>query len=307
MSLIAKRDTPRGHPREGQFQFPFEAKPFLKWAGGKRQLVPAIRELMPKKYNRYFEPFVGGGALFFAVAPDAEQHGPAYLADLNAELMMAYYGVRYSVDQIIDVLAKKKALHDKTHYLATRAWPAGPIAHEDEAVVAARMIYLNKTCFNGLYRVNKKHGTFNVPMGRYKDPTILDEPGLRAASAVLNRAEAEFHTCDFEHVHRQAEKGDFVYFDPPYAPTSDTANFVGYTQEGFGEPEQRKLAEVFRDLTDDGIYCILSNSDTPLVRELYADFPIREVKRSGAISSKASKRGPVTELLIRGWVWEHDP
>jgi DNA adenine methylase len=301
VTLLAKRDAPKGHPREGQFHFPFDAKPFLKWAGGKRQLVPAIRELMPRTYNRYVEPFVGGGALFFAVAPDGTKHERVILGDVNRELMTTYLGVRDDLDAVIASLAEHKRLHDKAHYLETRA--RGFDELYGEGSMAARMIYLNKTCFNGLYRVSQKKGTFNVPMGRYKDPTILDEPGLRACSAVLHHADAQIHKGDYKLVCRHAEKGDFVYFDPPYAPTSATANFVGYAQGGFGEDEQRALAQLFSDLTDEGVYCILSNADTPFVRELYADFPIREVKRSGAMNSKASKRQAVPELLIRGWAW----
>jgi DNA adenine methylase len=278
------------------------ATPFLKWVGGKRKLVPTIRGLMPPKYKRYLEPFIGGGALFFDVAPDAQIHGPAYLGDVNEELLSTYYGVQHHVTAVVKLLERHKvrhAQHGKDYYLDVRAQDT---KDWNEDTIAARMIYLNKTCFNGLYRVSKK-GKFNVPMGRYEDPAILDARGLQACSDILNRSMAEFHHCDFQKVHGIAEKGDFVYFDPPYVETSKTANFKGYAAGGFDEEQQTKLAELFQELTDDGVYCILSNSDTPLVRKLYADHPIREVSRTGSVSSKPSKRQRVGELLIRGWAW----
>jgi len=273
--------------------------PFLKWVGGKRQLVPQIRALMPRTYERYLEPFVGGGALFFDVAPDARRHGPAYLGDVNQELLTAYYGVQQTVEDVIKILGEHKAAHGKEYYYQTRAADWSVCGWD---TTAARMIYLNKTCFNGLYRVNKK-GKFNVTMGRYDDPAILDADGLRACAHVLERAQAEFHYGDFKSIYRVAEKGDFVYFDPPYVEVSGTANFKGYAPGGFDEEQQRKLAALFTELTDDGVYCMASNSDTPLVRELYADHPIREVSRAGSVSSKPGKRQRVGELLIRGWAW----
>ena len=273
--------------------------PFLKWVGGKRKLVPQIRALMPTRYERYMEPFVGGGALFFDVAPDASQHGPAYLGDVNEELLTTYYGVEHNVEDVIKLLAEHKAAHNKDYYYETRASEWSPLGWD---TTAARMIYLNKTCFNGLYRVNKK-GKNNVPMGRYDDPPILDADGLRSCSKVLKLSQAEYHHGDFKTIYNKAEKGDFVYFDPPYDVVSDTSNFTAYAKEGFGAEQQTKLAELFQELTDDGVYCILSNADTPLIRKLYEDHPIREVSRAGSVSSKPAKRQRVKELLIRGWAW----
>jgi len=214
------------------------AAPFLKWVGGKRQLVPTIRTLMPKKFGRYLEPFIGGGALFFDVAPDAEKHGPAYLGDINEELLTAYYGVQHHVSAVIELLEGHKvdhALRGKDYYLEVRA--QNP-KEWSEDTTAARMIYLNKTCYNGLYRVSKKKGTFNVPMGRYENPTILDAAGLKACSDILNRANAQLHHSDFAKVLGIADRGDFVYFDSPYVEVSDTANFKGYGVDGFDDAQQ---------------------------------------------------------------------
>jgi len=161
---------------------------------------------------------------------------------------------------------------------------------------------VSHNCFNGLYRVNKK-GVFNTPMGRYDAPRIWDPVGVRACASVLKRAAAEYHVGNYQSIYNKAEKGDFVYFDPPYDGVSATANFTGYDKEGFGEEQQTKLAELFQELTDDGVYCMLSNSDTPLIRKLYADHPIRVVSRPGSVSSNPKKRAPVNELLIRGWAW----
>lgn len=302
MAATAKRKAPKIEPEQLQLGTDPRAMPFLKWVGGKRKLVPEIRKIMPQRFKRYLEPFLGGGALFFDVAPDAQVHGPAYLADVNMELLNTYLGVKLNVEEVIRLLMIHKQQHTvrgKDYYLERRlqdvdAWT--------EPKTAARMIYLNKTCFNGLYRVNKK-GKFNVPMGRYTDPRIVDTSGLRACATMLQRADAEIHHTDFSAVRDVAERGDFVYFDPPYVEVSYTSNFKGYAPGGFDEEQQQKLADLFRELAADGVHCIASNSDTPLVHKLYAGFPTQRVSRAGTVSSKPTKRARVGELLIRGGSW----
>jgi DNA adenine methylase len=274
------------------------ARPFLKWAGGKAKLMPQLRPLLPKRYGRYHEPFLGGGAMYFELAPLR-----ARLADRNQELIVTWSAVQDDPELLIKYLSEFR--YDREEYYRVRAIDPADLTY---AQAAARMIYLNKCGFNGLYRVNSK-GKFNVPFGRYDDPVICDAENIRACHQQLLRPAAggardvQLFTAPFEKVLGIAERGDFVYFDPPYVPTSDTARFTAYGSEGFGEADQRRLADVFRELSDDGVLCMLSNSDTPLVRELYADYPIREVTRSGNISSNAKGRGRVTEVVVRSDVW----
>lgn len=270
--------------------------PFIKSVGGKRRLLGNILPLVPKNFGRYIEPFLGGGALFFALRPP-----DAWIGDINKELMTTYCGVML-VDDIIPLLAehaKNHAKYGKEYFteVKNREW-----SEFDCAETAARMIYINKTCFNGLYRVNKS-GRFNVPFGRYENPKILDKDNLRACAQALDRAGVQLHHAHFGAIERHAEKGDFVYFDSPYVPVSKTANFVGYSANGFDEAEHRKLADLFAELTSCGVKCLLSNSDTPLVRELYKDFVLHEVSRSGTMNSSIAKRGRVGELLVQGWAW----
>jgi DNA adenine methylase len=262
-------------------------RPFLKWAGGKRQLLPSLLRHAPAKRPHYFEPFVGGGALFFALRPRE-----AVLADVNKRLIRAYKGVRKSVDKVIRLL--KSYPHDPTFFYRFRE---ATIDDGTDAEVAAWFIYLNKTGFNGLYRVNRANG-FNVPFGRYANPNICDEPTLRACSAAL--ADADLRVEDFEAVVEKAKHDDFVYFDPPYVPLSPTSSFTSYTSGGFGHAEQIRLRDTARRLKERGVHVLLSNSSAPFVRQLYAEgFEIVEVSATRLVNSKATARGAIVELLIK--------
>ena len=277
------------------------ARPFLKWAGGKSQLlhelVPRVRAGM--NGSGYHEPFIGGGALFFALAAEGLLPPRVTLSDGNPNLVTVYLAVRDEVEPLIALLADHKARHGKEHYYAVRAEvPEGAVAR------AARFIYLNKTCFNGLYRENAK-GLYNVPMGAYTNPEICDVPNLRAASAAL--AGAEILCGDFGAVEQRVQPGDFVYFDPPYDPVSKTASFTAYAKGGFGEAEQTRLALLVGRLADGGVNVLLSNSMTPLVRALYGQYTLETVLASRAVNSKADRRGKIEEALVTVAARERDP
>jgi len=282
-----------------------KARPFLKWAGGKGQLLGQYEPFFPHHFNAYYEPFLGGGAVFFhlwnlaatgslgsrAWRPGAaHQPRPAFLSDVNEELINAYIVVRDRVEELIERLRGHR--NERGYYYALRAQDPtalGPVER------AARLIYLNKTCYNGLYRVNR-WGRFNVPFGRYKNPLICDAEGLRAASLALQGV--ELRACDFEEALQGAGPGDFVYLDPPYDPLSATASFTSYAQGGFDEGEQRRLARSFAELDRRGCLLMLSNADTELVRRLYRGFRIVQVQAKRAINSRADGRGAISELLI---------
>ncbi|MCC7365808.1 MAG: Dam family site-specific DNA-(adenine-N6)-methyltransferase [Dehalococcoidia bacterium] len=274
------------------------AAPFLKWAGGKAKLVPEILARAPAAFGRYHEPFLGGGAVFFAL----ERLHPglaARLSDGNADLVATYRAVRDEVDGVVAALRVLEARYfaddpecrAAVYYSVRGCVPADP----DEA--AARTIFLNRTGYNGLYRVNSS-GRFNVPHGRYKRPRILHEERLRAASAAL--AHCELDAEDFEAACEAARPGDFVYLDPPYYPLTATARFTNYTRESFGLPEQERLRDAFDRLTARGVAALLSNSDHPVVRELYGGrgYTLDQVTMSRAINSKGTGRAPIAELLI---------
>jgi DNA adenine methylase len=266
------------------------AAPVVKWVGGKTKLLPELLARMPAKYNRYFEAFAGGAALFFRVAPDS-----AVLNDFNPDLINLYRTLATNVAGVVRGLERHRAVHDEKHYYATRArwndpdaaWPA----HER----AAAFIYLNKTCFNGLWRVNRA-GDFNVPIGRYTDPPICVPEALRAAHAALGRA--DLRCGDYRAAVAEASRGDFAYFDPPYDPLTPTASFTSYTAGAFGREQQAELADTARQLVARGCHVMLSNSDTPFIRSLYKGFQIDRVKCSRAINSDASKRGDVDEVIV---------
>lgn len=268
------------------------ARPFLKWAGGKTQLLPHLVHRVPNSFGRYIEPFLGGGALFFSMQPPL-----SFLSDCNQELTNCFQVVQSDVEALIEEL--KQYRYEKDMYYAVRELDRSAEFKKLSRVKrAARLIYLNKTCFNGLYRVNSK-GQFNVPFGAYTDPTILDAENLRACSASLKGAVIQ--TGNFEQVLEIAEKGDFVYFDPPYAPASDTADFTSYTKDGFDDAAQELLLLVCLQLNQRGVKWMVSNSNTPIIQELYRGFTIEPVGASRAINSKASKRGTVVELIIRNY------
>ncbi|WP_374687993.1 DNA adenine methylase [Promineifilum sp.] len=265
------------------------ARPVLKWAGGKGRLLPELLARVPDEFNAYHEPFVGGGALFFALAGQGRIRR-AYLSDANAGLIDVYLALRNAVEEVIAALGQHA--YEREHYYRVRALRPEALTLPERA---ARVIYLNKTCYNGLYRENRA-GQFNVPFGRYKNPTICDEPNLRAASAVLQGVDIARRR--FSTVLDYAQPGNFVYFDPPYHPVSPTANFTTYDRDGFGPDDQRQLRDVFAALADKGVRAMLSNSDMPFVRDLYAGFHIEQLYAARAVNSKANGRGKVAELLI---------
>jgi DNA adenine methylase len=263
------------------------ARPFLKWVGGKRQILNALMARVPKAVCTYFEPFVGGGALFFALTP-----GRAFLSDQNEWLVRAYKGVRDDVEGVIARLSTYP--HDRVFFEEMRK---RDIDLESDADVAAWLIYLNKTCFNGLYRVNRKN-LFNVPFGRYENPTICNAELLRTCSAALR--EVSLSRADFSVVLERARPGDFVYFDPPYAPLSATSSFTSYTAEGFGPCHQIRLRDTALELKERGVSILLSNSSAGFIREIFSGqkFMIEEVMASRNVSSKGTTRGKIPELLI---------
>lgn len=269
---------------------PAAAAPFLKWAGGKRQLLAEIRKHVPEKFGRYFEPFVGGGAVFFDLFAADLIRNRVYLGDSNPEMMETYLVVRNEPDALVAALQSHARKHSEEHYYATRATrPTSPVA------VAARMIYLNRTCYNGLYRVNKA-GKFNTPIGRYVNPTVCDEPNLRACSEALEYA--ELVTGDFATVMASAKRGDFVYFDPPYVPVNASSDFTAFTATGFPMADHGRLAACARRLKEQGVRVLLSNADLPVVRKLYEGFERRRVEVRRNINSKGGKRDAVGELLL---------
>lgn len=272
------------------------AQPFLKWAGGKGQLLDQYERFFPAAPGgRYFEPFVGSGAVFFHLR--RRDLFEAYsLSDSNEELINCFRAVQQNVDALIARLEEHRRQHDKEHYYAVRALDRDPNWKDAPSVErAARMIYLNKTCYNGLWRVNSQ-GHFNVPMGRYKNPDIVNVDRLRAASEALRGVTLDVRS--FEDVTGLAQPGDFVYFDPPYHPLSATANFTSYAADDFGPEDQRRLAGVFAELDRKGCRVMLSNSDTDFVRELYHPYRIETVSARRAINSAKRNRGPIREVVV---------
>jgi DNA adenine methylase len=266
------------------------AGPIVKWVGGKTRLLGALAARAPTSFRCYHEPFVGGGALFFHLAPRA-----AILSDDNAELVACYRAVQTDVEDVISALARHRTEHCAAYYYAVRdGWNAE--ARTTPAERAAAFLYLNKTCYNGLWRVNRR-GQFNVPAGRYVNPGILDAERLRAAAAALAAAEVE--VAPFESVLERAGRGDFVYFDPPYHPVSATADFTSYTALGFGPEDQERLVSVFARLDERGCAVMASNSDTPYTRRLYARWRVERVLAPRAVNSRADRRGAVGELIVR--------
>ena len=271
-------------------------RPFLKWAGGKSQLISQYIPYFPQKFATYYEPFLGGGAVFFYLYGVARKDKPtkkfpAVLTDINPELVNVYCCVRDRVEELIELLAQHQEQHNRDYYYRMRSQLTGTSVE-----MAARLIYLNKTCFNGLYRENSK-GEFNVPMGQYKNPTICNADVLRLVSDSLQSVAIEVRS--FETILDFAKTvEDFVYFDPPYHPLSDTSSFTGYSRYSFNEKDQIRLRDTFAELAGRGVKVLLSNSDCPLVRELYKDFHIHEILAARAINSKAEKRGKITEILV---------
>jgi DNA adenine methylase len=263
------------------------ARPIVKWAGGKRSMLPLLLPFVPAEFGTYHEPFVGGGAMFFALDPKS-----SVLSDTNPELVHCYQAVRENVQGVIEELRKHH--HDEQHFYEVRRLRPSTLKPAERA---ARTIFLNKSCFNGLYRVNRK-GEFNVPFGKYTAPIICDEANLRACAASLQRAAIE--RAGFETVLSRAVTGDFVYFDPPYLPLSGTSKFTSYTSDGFSLTDHRRLRDVARELKGRGVHVVISNSAAAAVVELYAaGFEVVRVGASRSISAKGDGRGKVEELIIR--------
>lgn len=271
-------------------------QPFTKWTGGKRQLLPVIRELIPKTYNRYFEPFVGGGALFFDLAPK-----DAVINDFNAELINCYQQIKDNPQELIEILKVHQEYNSKEYYLDLRSADRDErIDMMSEVQRAARILYMLRVNFNGLYRVNSKN-QFNVPYGRYKNPKIVDEELISAISVYINNNQLEIKVGDFEKAIVDVRTGDFVYFDPPYIPLSETSAFTSYTHEGFSFADQVRLRDAFKRLSDTGAYVMLSNSSSALVEELYKDFNIHYVEATRTNGAKSSSRRKISEIIVTNY------
>lgn len=275
-------------------------KPFVKWVGGKRQLLKQFKLMNlypPEKFdpekNRYFEPFVGGGAVFFDLLPKK-----AFLSDMNFELVTTYNVIKNDVEKLIKLL--KKHDHNKEYFLNVRAKKVEKLT---PIQIASRFIYLNRACFNGMYRVNSK-GEFNVPFGDNKNPLICNEENLRKISQALKNVEIKHQ--DYKHVLKKARKGDFIYFDPPYHPVSRTSTFTSYTANGFTENDQIELRDIFAELSERGCFVMLSNSDAPFINKIYSEIKkdcvrISKVDAGRAINSKGDGRGKIKEVLVTNY------
>ena len=269
--------------------------PVVKWVGGKRQLLDEITPLLPKRITCYCEPFLGGGAVLFSIQPSK-----AIVNDLNVDLITVYEVIRDDVEALIESLKK----HENTseYFYALRDIDRDKVSYQSLSKVekASRLIYLNKTCFNGLFRVNSS-GEFNSPFGHYKNPNIVNEPILRAVSKYFNTSNIAFYSEDFSKTLSRVHKGGFVYLDPPYDPVSDTASFTGYNKGGFDRSEQIRLKRCCDELTQRGVKFMLSNSSTEFIKELYQEYDITIVKAKRAINADASKRGAIEEVLVRNY------
>lgn len=298
-----KLKSPLANDIEVRMEMP--PAPFLKWAGGKSQLLDELVRLVPPRFGTYYEPFLGAGALFFRLFSEG-RIGRAVLSDLNKDLISCYVTIRDALDEVLLRLESLQLRACDRDFFYAQARPrfnsirleTGLEVHPEKA---ALMIYLNKTCYNGLYRVNSS-GEFNVPWGRYRSPRVYDEENLRAVSRALNSPGIEVKCCDYRQALDQASRGDFVYLDPPYHPISRTSSFTQYIQKPFGEKDQRELAGEFASLTSRGCLVLMSNSGAPFVRSLYeglaAGVRLKEVSASRSISCKGDRRNGVTELII---------
>ena len=268
-------------------------QPILKWVGGKRQLIKEISPLIPRNISTYVEPFVGGGAVLFNVQPKR-----AIINDLNEELINTYRVIKNYPEELIQKLMYHNENNNEEYFYNLRALDRDvKYKNIGEISRAARIIYLNKTCYNGLYRVNSS-GFFNTPYGKYKSPNIVNETMIRAMTNYFNSSSVKILNGDYKLALKGLRKGSFVYFDPPYVPISTSSSFTGYTEQGFGLDDQLDLKKECDKLNAKGIKFLLSNSDTPFIRELYADYNIKTVQAKRAINSNASKRGDINEVLV---------
>jgi DNA adenine methylase len=271
-----------------------QSKPFVKWVGGKTQLLPEILKRIPSLESKsvYHEPFIGGGAVYFALKPKN-----AIISDVNPELINAYLAVRdFSSDLIQDL---RQHVYEEKYYYSLRSLDRFPnFATLSSVKRASRLIYLNKSCYNGLYRVNSR-GQFNTPFGRYVNPNFVDESNLLACSQTL--AGTKIVLSSFHEIINRTKQGDFVYFDPPYFPTNNTANFTTYSKDGFDEEMQHELASICREIDLKGVKFMLSNSAVPFTLALYKNFNVSVVKAGRAINSQGSKRGKIEEILVTNY------
>ena len=269
--------------------------PFVKWVGGKRQLLNEIEKHIPEQFSKYYEPFIGGGAVLFHVRPKN-----AIINDSNEELVNLYNVIKESPEELIEDLKKHK--NEEKYFYEVRG-----IDREKEKYLelsniqrASRIIFLNKTCYNGLFRVNSS-GEFNSPFGRYKNPNIVNDVTIRAVGNYLSKNDIQILNTDYEKSLSKIRKGAFVYFDPPYDPISDSSSFTGYTKNGFDRTEQERLKKVCDKLNDKGVNFLLSNSSTEFIRDLYKDYNIFSIKAKRAINSKGNGRGETTEVLVKNY------
>jgi DNA adenine methylase len=265
-----------------------KAKPFIKWVGGKGKMLEQYERFFPNKYDRYFEPFLGGGSVFFHIEPDR-----AVLSDINKDLIFAYLAVRDNPDLLMELLDKHLANHDADYFKNTRR-----THYRTDIEKAAKFVYLNKTCFNGLYRENKK-GELNSPLNKDFNGNLYNRQNIEYCSTALQ--DVDIRCCAFGEALLSVRRGDFVYLDPPYDPVSKTSNFVSYSADGFDSINQKTLRDAVICLSDMGVKVMLSNSDTPLIRELYKRFSIHEVKSPRSVNSVGTKRGKISELLITNY------
>lgn len=287
-SIIESGSTRPFYARSERLFSEFEIqKPFLKWAGGKTQMISDILKFAPKNFNKYIEPFIGGGAVYFNL-----NHPQSIISDLNEELVITYKQVKENIVEVIDILEKYN--NNEDFYYKTRALDVNKLSYSERA---ARLIYLNKTCFNGLFRVNKK-GEFNVPYGK-RSGSFLNKDNLIGASNYLQ--DTEIHHSDYKSVLKKfAKKGDFVFLDPPYQPVGKFSDFKRYTKEFFYENDQIELAEIFKELTNKGCYVMLTNSDHPLILELYKDFQIEIIETKRLISRNPKTRTGIDIIVLGG-------
>lgn len=271
------------------------AAPVVKWVGGKRQLLPQILPLIPKRMTAYCEPFLGGGAVLFALQPKR-----ALVNDLNQDLITVYRVIKEDADALIEHLSRHENTPEYFYRIRDLDRDKDAYAAMSDVEKASRLLYLNKTCYNGLFRVNAS-GAFNSPYGHYRRPNIVNEQTIRGVSRYFNSCDITFFSGDFASVLEQVPKGGFVYLDPPYDPVSDTASFTGYNRGGFGREEQVRLKECCDALTARGVKFLLSNSATPFIQELYGSYRVSIVQARRAVNSVASRRGAIEEVLVRNY------
>lgn len=272
-------------------------KPILKWVGGKSQLINEIKNNLPKEYNDYYEPFIGGGAVLLNLEPQK-----AYANDSNTELINVYKQIKIRPNKLIALLIEHQKNHCKEYYYQMRMLDReeNDYSKLNDLDKAARFIYLNKTCYNGLYRVNRA-GQFNTPMGSYKNPNICNEELIKELSNYFHNSQINFYNKDFEKFLNMPKEGDFVYLDPPYHPISKTASFTAYQNIGFTKEDQIRLKKVCDSLNERGVMFMLSNSDADFINELYQDYKIVKVKAKRNINSKGSERVPINEVLVMNY------